>query len=263
MKLRKLVPERLARSFELWRRRGRNHRCPYCGGRWKKLDKLGLDRPVIAELRIVGAGRRRARCPRCRSTDRERLLLSFFREKTRLFRDRMEVLHVAPERNLSVLLRDAPNLGYTAGDKFEPRSPSHITREKAEPMDVTSLAFANESFDVVICNHVLEHVPDDRKAMAEILRVLRPGGWALLQVPYSTVLEKTDEDSSVATPEERELRFGQFDHVRVYALEDYVARLESVGFEVHRDRHASELDATDREQWAIDPREELFVARRR
>jgi SAM-dependent methyltransferase len=221
-----------------------------------------MNLPVIEELQIVGSGRRRARCPQCRSTDRERLLLLYFRDRTRLFRERLRVLHIAPERNLRRILGRARKLDYTAGDKFEPGSPGHIKGPDVETIDVAALPFADQNFDVVLCNHVLEHVPDDRKAMSELLRVLRVGGWAVLQVPVSLVLEKTDEDTSVDTPEARKRRFGQADHVRVYAPDDYVARLESVGFEVHRDRYASELSAADQKTYAIDPREELFIVRR-
>ena len=97
-------------------------------------------------------------------------------------------------------------------------------------IDVTELAFPQESFDAVICNHVLEHVPDDRRAMAELLRVLRPGGWGLLMAPLRD--EPTDEDPGVSDPQERIRRFGQHDHVRWYNRDDYVGRLRATGWNI-------------------------------
>ena len=106
-----------------------------------------------------------------------------------------------------------PNIDYLSADL---NSPSAMVK-----MDITNIKYEDNSFDVIICNHVLEHIPDDRKAMSELYRVLKPGGWAILQVPISLLLNKTYEDPTVTTPEEREKVFGQSDHVRIYA-KDYV-----------------------------------------
>ena len=100
-------------------------------------------------------------------------------------------------------------------------------------MDLTNLAFCNESFDGFLCLHVLEHIPDDRKAMQELYRILKPGGWGILQVPMSLSLDKTYEDFSITSSSEREKVFGQSDHVRIYAL-DYLDRLAEAGFETKR-----------------------------
>jgi len=98
-------------------------------------------------------------------------------------------------------------------------------------MDITDIQYSADSFDAVICNHVLEHIPNDRVAMKELHRVLRPDGWALLQVPISLNSETTYEDASITTPDGRERAFGQADHVRIYAR-DYVDRLRGAGFGV-------------------------------
>ena len=98
-------------------------------------------------------------------------------------------------------------------------------------MDITDIDYPDSTFDTIICNHVLEHIIDDHKAMSELHRVLKPGGWAILQVPISFSLDKTFEDASVTAPEEREQVFGQCDHVRIYAP-DYIDRLEQAGFQV-------------------------------
>ncbi len=99
-------------------------------------------------------------------------------------------------------------------------------------MDITDIQFPENSFDAIICNHVLEHVIDDYKAMTELHRVLKPGGWAILQVPISLSLDKTYEDFSITTARGREEAFGQDDHVRIYA-KDYASRLEQAGFKVN------------------------------
>jgi SAM-dependent methyltransferase len=138
------------------------------------------------------------------------------------------VLHVAPERILGQRLRAIPGCEYHGGDLTAEFGPERI--------DVTDLEFPDQSIDIMMCNHVLEHVPDDRKAMAEIHRVLKPGGWALLLVPDlegDEVADRTEEDPSVKDPAERLRRFGQEDHVRRYGW-DYLDRLTEAGLEVDR-----------------------------
>ena len=113
----------------------------------------------------------------------------------------------------------------------------------------------SKTFDWVICNHVLEHIEDDQQAMGEIYRVLKPGGSAVLQVPISPALEKTFEDKTIQSPEQREQHFGQRDHVRIYGL-DYVQRLEEAGFKVNRQKIKSENN------WGLNPLEDVFWVRR-
>lgn len=136
-----------------------------------------------------------------------------------------EILHVAPENVLRNRLRSVPGADYHGGDLTAEFGPERI--------DVTDLRFPDGSMDIVVCNHVLEHVPDDHRAMSEIRRVLRPDGWALLLVldlEGETVLDQTDEDLTVMSPEERQRRFGQEDHVRRYGW-DYLNRLRTAGLE--------------------------------
>jgi ubiquinone/menaquinone biosynthesis C-methylase UbiE len=116
-----------------------------------------------------------------------------------------------------------PSIDYRSADISSPLA--------MDKVDIAKFKYEDNSFDVIICCHVLEHVPDDRKAMSELYRVLKPGGWAILQVPISLSLEKTYEDPTVATPKERERAFGQCDHFRIYGR-DYIDRLESAGFSV-------------------------------
>jgi predicted SAM-dependent methyltransferase len=126
-------------------------------------------------------------------------------------------------------------------------------------LDVTRLPFSADSFDAIYCSHVLEHVPDDAAAMAELHRVLRRPGWAILQVPV--LREVTDEDPTVITPEERLQRFGQQDHVRVYGL-DYVDRLERNGFVVYVDDYVQRLPAARRTYLGLNPKENIYLCRK-
>jgi SAM-dependent methyltransferase len=122
--------------------------------------------------------------------------------------------------------------------------------------DATALDFGDNSFDLVVANHVLEHIGDDRAAMAEMFRVLKPRGLAILQVPYSLTLSRSLEDASVTGPHERARRFGQRDHVRIYALGDYLGRLEAVGFRVQL---VSPDELARFSEFAIQPTESVII----
>lgn len=162
-------------------------------------------------------------CPRCGSLERHRLLALYLRDAGVLEGRPARILHVAPEDGLERILRALPGIDYVSGDLEDPRAMIRL--------DVTELPFAEASFDVVICNHVLEHIPDEQRALAEIHRVLRPGGWALLQSALDPMLEETLEDPRIVDPDERTRVFGQRDHVRLYGL-DYGERLRAAGFQV-------------------------------
>jgi SAM-dependent methyltransferase len=177
---------------------------------------------VLLEKKVVGGGPRdHDLCPRCNASDRERLVYLYLVNKTKIFDDKVRLLHVAPEEKLGKVLSDKGNIDYLSADL---NMAGVMVR-----MDISHIAYKDAAFGVIICNHVLEHIPDDQQAMSELYRVLTPGGWAILQVPISLMLSRTYEDSAIVTPEERERAFGQGDHVRLYAR-DYKARLEQVGF---------------------------------
>jgi glycosyltransferase involved in cell wall biosynthesis/SAM-dependent methyltransferase len=209
--------------------------CPCCGGTFRTFLAARVD------------GRPDAICPRCGSAERHRLLWLYLERETDLWRAPSRVLHLAPERALGAALAAAPAIEHVAGD---------ISGLGGTRLDVTNLPFPDESFDVVLCSHVLEHVPDDRRALAELRRVLR--GWGVLQVPVKG--ESTDEDPSVTDRSERLSRYGQHDHVRQYGL-DFEHRLRDAGFAVDAVRYADRFSPELVERYRLDPDEHLYVVR--
>ncbi|OYT17031.1 MAG: SAM-dependent methyltransferase [Bacteroidetes bacterium 4572_77] len=240
--------------------RGDNYYCPFCDHSFSKLLEDGFDLPVIDEKQIIGAGRRKnCTCPRCFSKDRDRLIYLYLHHKTKIFEDPHKVLHIAPEAWMKELFYRTKNVDYTCGVKDLGNMGYYYDRMTKE-IDITNLDMPNDTYDVVICNHVLEHVYDDLQAMSEIYRVLKPGGWAVLQVPISAVLTKTYEEASIVSMKGREKHFGQFDHLRIYGS-DYFARLESVGFQMEKcSPFKEDWGIKDLQKYALNSKEELFVA---
>ncbi len=154
-------------------------------------------------------------------------------EKTNFFRDKLKVLDIAPMLTLQWKFQKLGNLDYISVDLA-----SVIAQKK---MDITQMDFQDDHFDCILCYHVLEHIEDDRKAIRELFRVLRPGGWAILQSPLDPELVVTYEDETVNTPEEREREFGQHNHLRLYGR-DYKERLEEAGYIVTPDNYMQSLD---------------------
>jgi len=154
------------------------------------------------------------------------------------------MLHIAPERPFEVALSKLLGAGYVSADLLKPNVRVRV--------DITHLPFPNDSFDVVLCSHVLEHVQDDLQAMQEFTRVLKLRGWALIMVPHFPEIGKTFEDPSVTDPAERLKLFGQEDHVRVYG-DDFVSRLQNAGFEVRVMRSADFLSQKDIARFNITP----------
>lgn len=165
------------------------------------------------------------------------------------------VLHIAPERGLRDKLKSLPGLHYVAGDKHEP---GYSYPPDTMDLDVTVLPFGNDQFDVVLCSHVLEHVPDDRKAMRELHRVLKPGGTGIILVPIERGRAATYEDPSITDPAERKKVYGQFDHVRIYGS-DYTERLRDAGFSVEEIDPARAMDPTSFFKAGLKPGELLHV----
>ncbi len=237
---------------------GNRYRCPVCNHSFRTMLPGGFDLKVIKEMEIVGAGRREQDiCPYCQSTDRDRLVFLYLKYETDFFKKPASFLHIAPEPSLYHVFKKAKNIDYHPGTKYQE---GFYYDSSIEVIDLMELPFKENSLDWVMCNHVLEHIPDDISAMREIFRVLKPGGKAVLQVPYSLKLEKTYEDDRYRTPEEREKHFGQFDHVRIYGM-DYPDRLRSCGFDVEIiDQKDGLKHAGDLKKYALNPKEYLYVA---
>lgn len=183
-----------------------------------------------------GKQRENALSPSTLSLERHRLLWLYLKEKTDFFTAKKKVLHMAPEQCFLPLFRKQPNLTYTTADLYSP-----IADVKA---DICNLPFDDNSFDVVFCNHVLEHITDDTKAMQELYRVLKPSGMGIFQIPQDLSRTTTFEDDSITDQKERAKIFGQYDHVRVYGR-DYFDKLRTIGFRVkevdYTEKIASEL----------------------
>lgn len=187
------------------------------------------------------------------SLERHRALWLYMQRHTGWWNSPKEVLHIAPEQIFHRLFRQNPQWHVTAVDLHSP-----LADIKA---DITALPFDDNRFDLVFCNHVLEHIPDDRAAMRELYRVLKPGGTAVLQIPLDPSRKKTFEDPSVTDPKERARLFGQYDHVRVYGM-DYFDRLRQAGFQVEALPVTELFTSEEIRLYALDPNEILPLARK-
>jgi SAM-dependent methyltransferase len=226
----RIVPQPVLEQVQLALHAGSRFVCPFCGYHARDLKPFGLGLPVLKEKAVVGSGLRRAGCYKCGSTDRERLVYVFIRDRLGAIRDAggLRVLHIAPEPNLSRVLRETGFAEYVCGDLD---AAGYAADAQVRAMNVLELAFEDDHFDLLICNHVLEHIIDDAAAMRSLYRVLKPGGHGILQVPISANSDETYEDPSITDPQQRELHFGQSDHVRIYGR-NYGSRLEAAGFSV-------------------------------
>ncbi|MAX70859.1 MAG: SAM-dependent methyltransferase [Flavobacteriaceae bacterium] len=180
--------------------------------------------------------------PSSLSLERHRLLWLYLKNETDFFSAPKKVLHFAPEQCFLKRFRSLKNLDYTTTDLFSP-----IADVKA---DICNLPFEDNSYDVILCNHVLEHIPDDTKAMQELYRVMKPGGWGVFQIPQDLNREMTFEDDSITDKAERAKIFGQYDHVRVYGR-DYFEKLRSIGFKVEEIDYTSKLSDTEIDKFRL------------
>ncbi len=169
-----------------------------------------------------------SRCPGCYSIDRNRQLYTLAKEAIDKSNSKLNILHIAPENSIRKKLSHIKNITYQCIDKFEI---GYVYPNAVRQMDITDLKFDNNTIDLILCSHVLEHVPNDTKAIQEIGRVLKPSGIAYIMVPLFEELENTYENSKANTPELRAQFFGQHDHVRKYGL-DFRNKLEQPGFKV-------------------------------
>lgn len=211
----------LARPILTFWLKGNKYTDPIDGKSFKKFLPYGY-----------GIQRQNVLSPSTLSLERHRLIWLYLKNETDFFTAKKKVLHMAPEQCFLDIFKNLKNLNYTTADLYSP-----IVDVKA---DILNLPFKDNSFDIVFCNHVLEHIEDDAKAIKELHRVLRPGGMGIFQVPQDLSLEKTYEDFNITSKEERRKHFGQYDHVRVYG-KDYFDRLRKVGFKVNEVNYSKQI----------------------
>jgi SAM-dependent methyltransferase len=218
---------------------GNKVECPICKSHYKKFLPYGRINP-----------RPNALCPSCLSLERHRLIWLYLQEKTNFFQTKLHVLHIAPEPCFMNRFEKQHGDGYITADIESP-----LAKVK---MDIHQIPFEENTFDVVLCNHVLEHVADDIKAMSEIKRVLKPGGWAIMQVPFfSPVPDVTFEDNSITDKREREKTFGQDDHVRLFG-KDYTKRIERAGLKAIADQFVFNLGEETRNKYGLAKGEVIY-----
>ena len=223
---------------------GKGKQCPLCGCQRRKFLPYGYV-----------TSRENALCPNCLSLERHRLLWLWLVRESDIGRGAMalpKMLHIAPEvalmRKFKKMYASTPDR-YVTADLESPLADMHF--------DVQQIPLEAESFDAVICNHIMEHVEDDGKALSELYRILRRGGWGVILSPVELEREHTFEDDTITDPAERTRIFGQYDHRRIYGR-DYAARLREAGFEVYDIDYKNELSKAEQELYAL-PTDHLYI----
>jgi len=219
--------------------KGNNVECPVCSSTFSKMLPYG---------RITS--RENALCPECMSLERHRLMWIYLQNRTTFFKAPSKLLHIAPEHCFIDRFEKLKNIEYITADIESP-----LAKVK---MDIHDIPFTENTFDIVFCNHVLEHVDDDIRAMQEILRVLKPSGWAIFQSPIDPKRAITFEDKSIMDPAEREKMHGQDDHMRTYGL-DYADRIRRSGFIVKEDNYVKELPTDLVKRYCLHPGETIYL----
>lgn len=222
--------------------RGNTYECPVSGKSYRRFLPYGRINP-----------RPNALCPDSLSLERHRLMWLYLKDKTNFFTEKLKVLHIAPEICFMKKFQALHGDDYITADLESP-----LAKVK---MDVHQIPFDENTFDVVFCNHVMEHVDDDIKAMSEIHRVLKPGAWAIIQSPVYPELARTYEDPAITDPLERERAYGQDDHQRKYGR-DYGDRLRKAGFDVTEDDYVKSLSPEKVKRYALPEEEVIYFCRK-
>lgn len=221
--------------------RGNNVECPVCEKKFSKFLPYGY---VNQRENVL--------CPYDLTLERHRLMWFYLKNETDFFQNpKIDVLHIAPEQCFYKLFRNQKNLNYVTGDLESPLADIHF--------DLHNIPLEDNKFDVIFCNHVLEHVEDAKKCMSELYRVMKKGGYGIFQVPQDFSRSTTYEDSSITSPEEREKHFWQYDHVRLFGL-DYPDWLKSVGFNIVEYIPESKISPDFFERYRLMKNEILYIA---
>lgn len=231
-----------ARPILIWLYKGNNFTDPIDGRDYRKFLPYGYEKQ-----------RPNALSPGTLSLERHRLMWLYLKNETDFFNENLKVLHIAPEQSFYKKFKKLKNIDYLTCDLNSP-----LADIKA---DIQNLPFEDNSFDVIFCNHVLEHVNDDKKALSELYRVMKKGGWGIFQVPIRYQLEKTFEDPSITDKNERIEKFGQYDHVRVYGM-DYYQTLSNAGFKVEKINLTQKLTEEEIKRFSLEKNEILPVVKK-
>ena len=226
-----------------WVYAGRNFEDPIDGKKYRKLLPYGRVRT-----------RPNALSPSTLSLERHRALWIYLKEHTNLFTEQNRMLHLAPEYCYINRFKSMKNLDYVTGDLNSPWADHHF--------DVHSIPFDENSFDVLMANHLMEHVEDDYKVLDEFFRVLKSRGWGILQVPIDWKNPNTEEDKSVTDPLEKERLYWQSDHVRLYGYENYPDRLRGAGFDVEIVDMQKQLGEERYNRYCLGEERWVFVVRK-
>jgi SAM-dependent methyltransferase len=247
----KIIPRPLLIKLSIWFSKiapiiyyGNKHTDPISGKSYRKFLPYGYG---------GRAKRKNVLCPGSLILERHRLLWLYLKNKTNFFTANIKMLHIAPEQCFYKLFKAMKNIDYTTGDYNSPIADVHF--------DLHNAPFQDNTYDVIFCNHVLEHVDDDAQCMRELYRIMKPGGWGIFQVPLDVTRTSTYEDASIVSEADRELHFWQKDHVRLFGL-DYKDRLEKAGFKVTVDDYVNQLSAADVERFRLPAGEMLYVCRK-
>ena len=223
--------------------KGDNVECPVCEKSFKKFLPYGYG----------DHQRDNVLCPYDLTLERHRLMWVYLKTKSNFFTDELKVMHIAPEQCFYKRFRKQNNIDYTTGDLESPLADIHF--------DLHDIPLEDNQYDVIFCNHVLEHVEDDKKCMSELKRIMKPGGWGIFQVPIDYTRDYTYEDPKITDPKEREKHFWQYDHVRLYGT-NYPDVLREAGFEVEEYDYRKELDKKTYDRYRFVEGEMLYIVRK-
>ena len=225
--------------------KGNKVECPVCKKSFRKFLSYGSN----------VAHRENVLCPYDLTLERHRLMWLYLQNKSDFFtKPNLKVMHIAPEQCFHKLFKNQKNLDYTTGDLVSPIADLHF--------DLHQIPLEDNQYEIIFCNHVMEHVTDDLKCMQELHRIMKPGGWGIFQVPIDTNRTSTYEDWSITTPEEREKHFWQYDHVRLYGT-NYPNRLEEAGFTVETVDYSKEISPELFVRYRLPKGEMLYIVHKK
>lgn len=223
--------------------KGNNVECPVCNKKFRKFLPYGYNNHQ----------RDNVLCPYDLTLERHRLMWVYLKTKSNFFKDNLKVMHIAPEQCFYKIFRNQKNLDYTTGDLESPLADIHF--------DLHKIPLEDNKYDVIFCNHVMEHVENDKQCLEELFRIMKPGGWGIFQVPIDYSRSTTYEDSTITDPKDREKHFWQYDHVRLYGT-NYPKVLRSAGFKVEEYDYKKELKEEVYKKYSFQEEEMLYIVRK-